>query len=244
MDGFRFDELAKRLATTGISRRGALRALGGGLAGGVLGMVGRGEGIAATCRPNGGICLKSEQCCSKACDKKSLRCVCQPGQTMCGTACVNATADPNNCGACGHACPTPATATAAVCVNSKCSFVCPGGKRPCGTGCIPADACCNGACDQGQICDQGTCKDDITCPTGTTKCSATSHPTCCGPQTTCFDDGYDDYCCSDVADATNWCGRCPSNEFACCSQNADVNECVCCSDGQTCNTTGRTAVCE
>ncbi len=60
MEGTRFDNLARLLATAG-SRR---KFIGGFLAAG-LGIAGRTDTIAAKCRTLGDICRKADDCCSQ-----------------------------------------------------------------------------------------------------------------------------------------------------------------------------------
>ncbi|AKU95072.1 Tryptophan synthase alpha chain [Labilithrix luteola] len=104
-------------------------------------------------------------------------CLCGPGETACGAIgsptgniyCYDLSNDPNNCGACGHVCPTAPNATA-VCKSGICGLKCPANRADCNGSW--ADGCeidlltnmnncgaCGNACDSdaGQPCINGSC---------------------------------------------------------------------------------------
>ena len=68
MDGKRFDAMARALGGAATGRRGALRLLGGGALGGLVGGFGRGERVDARrrCRKVGQHCHRHD-CCSGNC---------------------------------------------------------------------------------------------------------------------------------------------------------------------------------
>lgn len=86
MDGNRFDALTRTMAQ-GTTRRRALHAALGGLAGSVLALTGRAAADAATCQPAGGICLPNSRCCDGTCDPRTHRCVCPAGLIASGGRC-------------------------------------------------------------------------------------------------------------------------------------------------------------
>jgi hypothetical protein len=122
MDERRFDELARRIAVDGRSRRSAIKALLGAVVGGALTLAGHREGDAATCRSAGSTCREHANCCSKTCLPASqfrdhrARCACQGGAPPCGSSCCTGVnpaccpanecadldSDPQHCGSCGN----------------------------------------------------------------------------------------------------------------------------------------------
>ena len=145
-----FDELARGLAS-GISRRQALKVLGGSLAGGLLAVFGVG-GVAAAdeeCKPNGKKCRKNAQCCSGSCANGT--CAACPSGTVelsngtCATPCTGV-ACPDGCGGC-----TPAVGGGDFCRDisgpqGECATHtdCPEGQF-CTPGGAPVNEC-TGAC--------------------------------------------------------------------------------------------------
>jgi hypothetical protein len=162
----RFDELTKALAG-GVSRREALRRLGGGLAGVLLASMGLGKAWSQSgsvdcgsyCRARfapGRVALRTcvhscEDCqagggivCGASSAGGGAVTCCSGGtaSTCCSGACVNTASDPNNCGGC-------AGAGGSVCSSSQ---SCVSGS------CCPADRICNGTCcASGQVCQGGQC---------------------------------------------------------------------------------------
>lgn len=49
---------------------------------------------------------------------------CPPGETLCGTQCVNTQTDENNCGACGNVCPSDQECVAGACVPTGTGAAC------------------------------------------------------------------------------------------------------------------------
>jgi hypothetical protein len=100
-----FDELARGLASSSISRRRALRLMGAALVGGTLGSLG---GVAAAdeeCKPVNKKCRKNHQCCSGNCSKsgtsRSGTCACQRNGGGCTTdsQCCSGTCVSGTCAA-------------------------------------------------------------------------------------------------------------------------------------------------
>jgi hypothetical protein len=147
----RFDELAKALAQ-GVSRREALRRLGGGMAGALLMSLGVGN---AWGQAGGG---------GRPCPN--------PGEIRCDGVCVNPRTDPDNCGRCGNLCPAGVT-----CVNGTCGGPtggCPSGQTRCSGTCVNLATdffncgSCRHACAAGQFCSRGSCvnacSNPVDCP--------------------------------------------------------------------------------
>jgi hypothetical protein len=179
MDGQRFDEITRQLATS-TSRRAVIRALLGSTLG-LLGL-GRAAQVAAGACNRDGECGPCEYCFDEepqsdgtcrscafgsgglvCCDNECTipqNCLCPGGcgsDLCCAGTCVNPN-EPNNCGFCGNVCdPTE------VCANGICT--CPSGFSRCNQFTICVDfaadpAHCGGCrkpCAAGQTCVDGAC---------------------------------------------------------------------------------------
>jgi hypothetical protein len=181
MDGRRFDDLARGVGRV-MDRRGVLRSAAAGLAA-ALG-VGRSPAGAGGCVRVGGRCGRGDRCCGEArCDRRTDRCECAPGATVCKGRCAFLGSDPANCGACGAACPEETDCCGGSCCPARqrcCGGVCtdlgadrdncggctqcPEGMACCGSRCrvLASDArhCgrCGNACRPGQTCADGQCR--------------------------------------------------------------------------------------
>jgi hypothetical protein len=95
-----FDDLAKGLGSGAVSRRKALRWMGGALVGAALTAI---PGV-AWAKPKPGKCSKDAQCpTGQVCVNGS--CACQSGTTLCGGACVPVCTPPKELNACECTCP-------------------------------------------------------------------------------------------------------------------------------------------
>ena len=124
-----FDGLSRRLAAQR-SRRGMLGALvglavGAGVATGAEARPGR----RVVCRALGQKCLRNDQCCSARCDtarstprSRRNRCICNPGEVVCGGDCAVLDSSTDHCGACGIACPEGGICVSGVCNNAALCF--------------------------------------------------------------------------------------------------------------------------
>jgi hypothetical protein len=95
-----FDDLARGLAS-GMSRREALKLLGGGLAGGLLVFLGVGRAAADPpgCKRNGKHCKRDEQCCSGNCESGTCAaaCVSNGGSCTSSSQCCNGVCKGGTC---------------------------------------------------------------------------------------------------------------------------------------------------
>ena len=130
--GESLDALAISLADETMPRRRALRLLGAALVGSVMASI-PGVAWAKPCKPG------TLQCGTKCCPQEAScvrgQCVCPgAGEVICAGKCTNVlTTDLNNCGRCGHVCPSGPTATP----------VCQGGFCEVQPICTPASCCCS-----------------------------------------------------------------------------------------------------
>jgi hypothetical protein len=134
-----FDELAKNLADGSISRRKALRFIGGAFVGGLLASI---PGTAWAAKPpppsKGG---------------------CPPGRTQCRGKCVDLQTDRNNCGRCSNVCSDQESCWGGTCCSSS------RGEQFCEAGvgtriCCPPNTYCAGprlCCQFNQINCNGQC---------------------------------------------------------------------------------------
>jgi hypothetical protein len=235
----RFDTLAKLLANgmSEVSRREALRRLGGTAAGAVLATLGLGcrDDVVGPSRPTGLARPLLQQgnsdfahfcntvfppgpergrCKSLAAHGEGLAVACDGDVTrVCATTtgliCCNLAAGETCCPTATQCCPP-----GRVCSPTGC--VCPPGTLTCGTSCCPAgETCCAGACcGVGRICFNDVCR--AACPGGQTPCGSTN---CCAAPRICNP-------------ASGTC-VCPPNTGACgadcCDLQQDREACI---DGQ------------
>jgi hypothetical protein len=103
VDDRRFDDLVRRVGRA-TSRRQLLKGLAGGAAA-AFGLV-RGRDVARAQCPAGQIRVAGGRCVCRATGRPPgpVGCPCSNGLTKCGTACVDLTTDPANCGDCGVVC--------------------------------------------------------------------------------------------------------------------------------------------
>jgi hypothetical protein len=161
MDGNRFDDFSRRLATR-LSRRRVLV----GVAASALPVASADAAARPTCRPFASGCTRDAQCCTGICARGSRvprasrnKCACPAGQSKCPLGCFDLTSDEQACGACGVVCPD-----AQVCMSGVCT--CPEAGE---TYCPEFDACfdlqtdvdhcgaCGNACGFYGDCDAGVC---------------------------------------------------------------------------------------
>src|SRR5688500_5116573 len=117
MERRQFDDLTRAVAV-GTSRRGALKALAGGAAGGLAALL----GARAEAAPGGG-------------GGKPTKAPCCPAGTdaLCPVAgrptCVDTRADPLHCGGCGAACAAHQTCQAGACLGAPPAPTCADGAK-------------------------------------------------------------------------------------------------------------------
>jgi hypothetical protein len=215
-----FDDLARGLANGTLSRRKALRLMGGILVGGALASV---PGVALAdddCRRFGRRCRRDSQCCSKNCVRRGddKVCGCPEGKTRCGGRCVT------HCAGGGR--PNPDT----------CECGCPSGQVLCNGSCV------SNQCGTGQTFDSSTCQCLSACPDQPCCCSCVYRDatgalvstcvspyagdvvtcnTLCNAQTppgTTFVDR--EFICSIVADAVPVCAPASTGTGTTCGANA------------------------
>jgi hypothetical protein len=263
VDGNRFDEL-----TRGIASSGSRRKLLGGLAGVVLGALGVGTAAARTCSETGRVCREHADCCSKLCGPKNATgrrtCSCQvagdcPAPPRCRQAVCNA-------GICG----TTVTVNASCNDNNPCTSndVCNASGQCVGTPVGNGTACTVGG--QAGTCSGGDCVPCAgpggACPNGTGDCCGAIGELVCPEGTCCIPSGSarsctdDDECCDGlfcdeatgdcVADGSFALGAACEENTDCATGACDTGTCdtgvtatVCCiADGQSC-ATNPTACC-
>ena len=163
------DEVARGLASGNVSRRRALKIMGGALLGSVLAAV-PGTAWANDCRPSGSRCRGDRQCCTRNCvpnpSGEGRICGCPAGKTACKERCVNLQRNERHCGACFNRCPE--------------DFECVGGQcvPQCGPGVVCDVSFTQCGQETGQLC---ACTDRLE---GGTVCGATF----CGPPCTSSDE--------------------------------------------------------
>lgn len=215
------------------------------------------------CSASGACCELGETCGGAGC---------APGPGPCGAigAACSAGGDccaPNVCadGACAAECPAGSRDCDGVCYPGGCcsDSDCGGSCLVCGSDhvchdcadagqCLNCDASsgtCVAGCQAGFVCQSGQCVVD--CPTGTAICYITEagfappHATCCGGGSFCDSCVLPGGDCDCVPTEGGGPGiNCPPPQYACCGTNPNGNNtCVCCTSGQTCDSSGTAGVC-
>lgn len=219
MDETRFDELAKRMAHRGLSRRRLVAGVAGGSLGGLAALLGRQETDAFLCREPGVLCAKDAHCCSGTCVDDHCACP-DAEQTVCGRTCVDLQTDAQNCGRCGQAC-----ASTEICQGGHClvgASACAG--LPDGTPCGASGAglrCCHGTCPSPTCLSANSCcADGPTCLAQCCTQAGASGPQCASTYS-CAVNVFGGMCGSD-ADCANGeciCGTCCGNAGSECQVN-------------------------
>jgi hypothetical protein len=228
------DAIARDFASGAISRRTALRRFAGvGLGALLPGALFADEAFAR--------CPKDRRCNGRCCPKHGHcargKCKCDRGYTKCGSKCRNLKTDPQNCGACGHACDAGETCVGGACVSALC-----------GNAQIDPGEQCDGANLDGKICQSLgfysgvlACAPDCTFDTSGCNCEPWSSK--CDGACTSPDDVNNCGGCGNVCDghgrSTNtqcYQGQCyytcPDGYQSCDSTGARLNGCEC--EGTAC----------
>src|SRR5215213_11058684 len=146
-----FDDLARGLASGSLSRRRALRLLGGALAGSLIASF---PGVAGAAELNRNNDNNAKPCpdpqktrCNGVCvDKQTnknhcgrCRIQCKDKETCCGGDCVRLKKNENHCGSCGNSCKDKETCCGGDCVRLKKNENHCGS---CGNSCKDKETCC------------------------------------------------------------------------------------------------------
>ena len=208
MDGRKFDDYTKALAT-GVSRRQVIKGLAGGALGAAVAAVfGSRSDADAACRRIRHPCEGTQECCTglvcveAAFEGKSERC-CPPGQVACGTGCCAA----------GQCCQQ---GNQEVCLASgQCCTAanCPASTDPC-----KVATCTNGVCGFGNASNGTTCNDNNPC----TVSDVCTGGVCGGTAKDCS--SASDQCNTGVCNATT--GACEAQPLANGTTCNDGNPCT------------------
>jgi Stigma-specific protein, Stig1 len=170
-----FDELARGLASGSLSRRKALRLMGGLLVASALGSI---PGVAWANDDDDDRCPQGQTRCGERCvnlrfnERHCGSCFnrCRSTQSCCNGRCVNLQRNENHCGECFNRCEE-----GQECVSGECQGAC----LPNGGTCTADTQCCSGICNLG-TCSAVTGPDLVrcACEDGTT---IEACATCSGP---------------------------------------------------------------
>jgi hypothetical protein len=158
------DELAKGLANGTLSRRKALRLLGGALLGGVMASI---PGVAWAATPEG-----RGRPCPKGAIKCGDTCCASPEDRCCRGVCTNVVFDRSNCDRCGNECAPEEGCCGGRCVPLNTAENCGG----CFAGCHEAEICVSGTCQCPQA-GETLCA-NVCCPEGHCVIDETGSFTC------------------------------------------------------------------
>ena len=158
------DELARGLADGSLSRRKALRLLGGALLGGVVASI---PGVAWAAPPEG-----QGRPCPKGAIKCGDTCCTSPEDRCCRGVCTNVVFNQSNCGRCGNKCAPEEGCCGGRCVPLNTAENCGG----CFAGCHEAEICVSGTCQCPQA-GETLCA-NVCCPEGHCVIDETGSFTC------------------------------------------------------------------
>ena len=188
--------------------------------------------ILCTCNPACGPC---EDCFNR-------KCVAHSGAgTSCNNTCVDLQTDPNNCGSCGHICPSGQTCSNGVCGcgNASCNGTC------CNNTCVNTNTDPNncGSCSHACPASNPTCSNGV-CGCGNASCNGTCcNNTCVDLQTDPNNCGSCGHICPSGQTCQNGTCACPTgfidcNGICCATDPTGVSTCCngsCCAAFQCCN---------
>lgn len=220
MNQERFDELARALATTQVSRGQVLKTLAASAVLGIFSSFVGESAEARRCKREGRTCSGNRQCCTKNCIDGV--CECKTTGSICGSnrQCCSGVCSEGGFCSCKH---LGQTCTADKnCCDSASGDACQGGKccRKPGFGCAANAECCTGNC-----CNGFCCAPNQTCQNGECVCDELYEPCglgCCNPLTQECRNGT---CCKLENVQCSGDSECCSGE--CCRG-------VCCADGEVC----------
>jgi hypothetical protein len=208
-----FDELARGLASGSLSRRKALRLMGGLLLASALGSL---PGVAWANDDDDDRCPQGQTRCKERCvnlrfnERHCGRCFnrCRSTQSCCNGRCVNLDRNENHCGECFHRCEEGQECAEGMCsggepiCNPPCPFPCACFDRADGTGTVCGD-CSTTSCPGASSCAECTAAGRI-CTGGPVEfvCVNPSCPPCVSNGGSCFEDAH---CCSLLC-VNNVCG--------------------------------------
>ena len=198
MDRDRFDDLTRRVATEGASRRGAIRLLAAGALAALLPRGGAADASGRRCVRLGKACDRDDRCCDGDCRRGECRC--PSGTRPCGGRCCPSD-KPCRDGVCG--CVPDRKAT--TCRDARCG--------PTRNNCGEIVEC--GGCGVGLTCAGGECQppEQGSCPTGANSCGGGGTITC---------NGRDDCACLQTTEGETRCGQYIENVFCgACASSAD-----------------------
>src|SRR5438094_879279 len=137
MDGKRFDDLTKMLASA-TDRRQFIRAVVGSVAGGAVALLGVTGAEARKCRPLDMNCRSNADCCSGFCPNTTYKCACPAGTIPCKGVCIPVCTASDQCHVAGVCNPVTGQCTNPIAPNNT----------PCNDNnlCTQTDTCQNGTC--------------------------------------------------------------------------------------------------
>lgn len=160
---------------------------------------------------------------------------CSSELLSCGSTCVNAQTNFQNCGTCGEVC-----GLGQSCAGGACQ--CTGGLSACASGCVNlvsgGNNCgdCETVCEGGLVCSQSTCSDS--CASGETACGNS----CVNTLTDATNCGFCENQCAGGQACSNGACTCPEEQATCSGVCVDVQtdpgHCgtcsIACETGQSC----------